>query len=98
MSFRIWGAPWVTTSQETIGGLWEQVKKNAVKTFQFAVLFFFLISHLIVSALVNLVDSADYLVAVKAMDALLVVCGLPDEEAAENAIRGTPLTQIVGKN
>ncbi len=69
-----------------------------LKAFYLLHYFLFLISHLIVSALVNLVDSADYLVAVKAMDALLVVCGLPDEEAAENAVRGTPLTQIVGKN
>ncbi len=48
------------------------------------------------SALVNLLDSADYMVSLKAMDALLVVCALPDGEAAANAAEGTDLAEVVG--
>ncbi len=47
--------------------------------------------HLLVSPLLNLLDSADYLVSVKAMDSLMVVCSLPDEAAAVNALTsGSP--------
>ena len=44
----------------------------------------------------NLLDSADYMVSLKAMDALLVVCALPDGEAAANAAEGTDLAEVVG--
>ncbi len=53
-------------------------------------------SHLVFSALVNLLESADYMVSLKAMDALLLVCALPDEEAAANAAEGTDLAEVVG--
>ena len=41
----------------------------------------------IVSALLNFIDSADYMVGMKAMDALLVTCALPDKAAAVNAVQ-----------
>lgn len=54
--------------------------------------------HLLVSALLNFLDSADYLVSIKAMDALLVVCALPDEISALNAVQGTEmLPTLVGR-
>ncbi len=51
-----------------------------------------------VSALVNLLDSADYLVGMRAMDALLVVSALQDEEAAHNAVSGTPMQKVIGQS
>jgi len=53
--------------------------------------------HLLVSALLNLADAADYLVAVKAMDALLIVCGLNDDRAARHAVEDTPLATYAGQ-
>lgn len=49
-------------------------------------------SHLLVAALINLIDSADYMVSIKAMDNLLVAIGLPDDVAAQNAVRGTEVS------
>ena len=51
--------------------------------------------HLLISALLNFVDSPDYMIGVKAMDTLLVVCALPDQSAAVNAVQGTPLCSVI---
>jgi len=48
--------------------------------------------HLIVACLINFFDSADYMVAFRAMELLLVVCQLQEHSgAAENAVLNTPL-------
>ena len=48
--------------------------------------------HLIVACLVNFLDSADYMIAYRAMELLLVVCQMRENlGAAENAVQNTPL-------
>ena len=48
--------------------------------------------HLIVACLVNFLDSADYMVAFRAMELLLVVCQMRESSgAAENAVQNTPM-------
>ena len=49
--------------------------------------------HLLVACLINFLDSADYMVAFRAMELLLAVCQTREETgaAAENAVENTPL-------
>ena len=48
--------------------------------------------HLIVACLVNFLDSADYMVAFRAMELLLVVCQMRESSgASESAVQNTPL-------
>ena len=48
--------------------------------------------HLIVACLINFLDSADYMVAYRAMELLLVLCQMRENSgAAENAVQSTPL-------
>lgn len=48
-------------------------------------------SHVVVTALLSYIDSADYIVACQAMDALLNVSAFDDLAAADNAVQGTAL-------
>jgi len=45
--------------------------------------------HLLMSAVLNYVDSADYLVSCQAMDALIAVSAFKDDSAAFDAVQGT---------
>jgi hypothetical protein len=51
--------------------------------------------HLVVASLVNFFDSADYMVAFRAMESLLVVCQLDEKSSAQNAVEGTPLCRAL---
>jgi hypothetical protein len=46
---------------------------------------------IVVASLVNFFDSTDYMVAIRAMESLLVVCQLDKKSWAQNTVKGTPL-------
>ncbi len=51
--------------------------------------------HLVVAALINFLDSADYMVSFRAMESLLAVCQLNEQCSAESAVDATPLCAAV---
>ena len=54
--------------------------------------------HLLLSAVLNYVDSPDYMIACQAMDALLTVSAFKDDNAAFDAVQGTEIcSQTAGR-